>query len=103
MELNEYLAQERGRAAQVARDLRIPPAWLSQMAAGARPVPPPLVPQIERISEHQVRRWALRPTDWHLIWPELVGTDGAPDVPEPTTQPGVLDAPVSQAGALDAV
>lgn len=25
-------------------------------------------------------RWALRPHDWHRIWPELVGADGAPDV-----------------------
>ena len=23
-------------------------------------------------------RWDLFPTDWHLIWPELVGSEGAP-------------------------
>jgi hypothetical protein len=23
---------------------------------------------------------------WHRIWPELIGAEGAPDVPEPTTQ-----------------
>lgn len=29
--------------------------------------------------EHQtVERWHLRPKDWHVIWPELVGTKGAP-------------------------
>lgn len=28
-------------------------------------------------------RWHLRPNDWHLIWPELIGTPGAPTVPEP--------------------
>jgi len=28
-----------------------------------------------------VRRWDLRPYDWHRIWPELIGTEGAPDVP----------------------
>jgi hypothetical protein len=28
-----------------------------------------------------VRRWDLRPDDWHRIWPELIGTDGAPEVP----------------------
>jgi hypothetical protein len=28
-----------------------------------------------------VRRWDLRPDDWHRIWPELVGADGAPQVP----------------------
>ena len=29
-----------------------------------------------------VARWDLRPDDWHRIWPELVGMDGAPPVPE---------------------
>lgn len=29
-------------------------------------------------------RWDLRPKDWHLIWPELVGSLGAPAIP---TQP----------------
>lgn len=27
-----------------------------------------------------VARWEMRPADWHLIWPELVGTEGAPQV-----------------------
>lgn len=32
-----------------------------------------------------VKRWHLRPHDWHRIWPELVGSDGAPIVAkEPT-------------------
>ena len=26
-------------------------------------------------------RWDLRPDDWHRIWPELIGTEGAPEVP----------------------
>lgn len=30
-------------------------------------------------------RWELRPDDWHLIWPELIGIEGAPDVPAPAT------------------
>lgn len=30
-----------------------------------------------------VRRWDLRPDDWHRIWPELIGAEGAPDVPQP--------------------
>lgn len=40
-----------------------------------------------------VPRWELRPDDWHRIWPELIGTEGAPDVPAadaPTTGPGAL-------------
>jgi DNA-binding transcriptional regulator YdaS (Cro superfamily) len=36
---------------------------------------------IEAASAFLVRRWDLRPADWHLIWPELIGADGAPAVP----------------------
>lgn len=27
------------------------------------------------------RRWDLCPDEWHLIWPELIGTPGAPPIP----------------------
>ena len=101
MDLAQYFAEERGRAAKVARLLSVPPAWLSQMAAGDRPVPPPLVPQIERLSGGTVRRWDLRPTDWHRIWPELIGAEGAPDLAEPTIEQAA--EPITQPGALDAV
>lgn len=37
--------------------------------------------EIERATG--VRRWHLRPDDWHRIWPELIGADGAPAVPAP--------------------
>lgn len=30
-----------------------------------------------------VRRWDLRPEDWHRIWPELIETDGAPQLHAP--------------------
>ena len=44
---------------------------------------------IEVATSREVRRWDLRPDDWHRIWPELIGTEGAPDVPaaaEPAAQ-----------------
>ena len=28
------------------------------------------------------RRWDLLPDSWYLIWPELVGVEGAPAVPQ---------------------
>lgn len=37
---------------------------------------------IEVASEGKVRRWDLRPDDWHRIWLELIGTEGAPEVPQ---------------------
>ena len=40
-----------------------------------------LAVELERATAGAVRRWDLRPTDWHRIWPELIGTEGAPAVP----------------------
>ena len=37
--------------------------------------------QIEQATDGAVTRRDLRPADWHLIWPELVGAEGAPPVP----------------------
>ena len=37
---------------------------------------------IERNNDRGVKRWHLRPADWHLIWPELIGAPGAPEVPQ---------------------
>lgn len=46
--------------------------------------------RLETESGQELRRWQLRWADWHRIWPELVGTEGAPSVPAPT-------APLNQA------
>lgn len=40
-----------------------------------------LCTQLEIASGRAVRRWNLRPHDWHRIWPELIGAEGAPVVP----------------------
>lgn len=37
---------------------------------------------IEQITKGAVSRRHLRPDDWHRIWPELIGTDGAPAIPQ---------------------
>jgi len=37
---------------------------------------------IERATGRKVRRWDLRPRDWYLIWPEQIGSRGAPAVPD---------------------
>jgi len=46
---------------------------------GKRRLPVEFCATIER--ESAVRRWDLRPEDWHRIWPELIGAEGAPGVP----------------------
>lgn len=80
MSLSEFLAAERGRCAALAAQLRVAPGYVSQMASGLRPMPPALVPATVRATQGEVREWHLRPDDWHRIWPELIGADGAPPV-----------------------
>ena len=55
---------------------------MSQMVTGDRPVPPVHGAAIEQGTGMAVRRWDLRPDDWHRIWPELIGAEGAPEVLE---------------------
>ena len=40
---------------------------------------------IDELPNSPVRRWDLRPDDWHRIWPELIGKPGAPELTTPTT------------------
>lgn len=48
---------------------------------GGKPLAAATCVQVEQQSGQAVRRWHLRPDDWHLIWPELIGAPGAPAVP----------------------
>ena len=86
MTLTEYLKRERGRTADVAARAGVSVAFLSQIATGARGTPAERGADIERACDFAVRRWDLRPHDWHRIWPELIGTAGAPPIPEPAME-----------------
>lgn len=81
MNMPEYLKAQRGRVSDVARRLGMHPAYVSQIANGRRPVPAERAADFESVSGGQVRRWEMFPADWHRIWPELIGADGAPSVP----------------------
>lgn len=84
MELRAFLDNlPRGGASEFAAKVGKSTVYLHQLAArqGDREASPPLAVVIERESNYQVRRWDLRPNDWHLIWPELIGSKGAPPAP----------------------
>lgn len=83
MHLKAYFQSERGNATALAESLGIPATYLSQMASGDRAITAERAAAIERITSRQVMRWDCRPDDWHRIWPELIGSDGAPAVPVP--------------------
>lgn len=80
----------RGGAAEFAAKVGCSTVYLHQIAArqGGREAGVPLAVVIERASNYQVRRWDLRPADWHLCWPELIRDKDAPPIPtEPEAQP----------------
>lgn len=86
MKLNEYLKRpgslsvtQLREAAGVKSDAQIR-QW-QHGYADRKPSPENCV-AIERATGGQVRRWDLRADDWHRIWPELIGTDGAPAIDE---------------------
>jgi DNA-binding transcriptional regulator YdaS (Cro superfamily) len=64
------LATELGVSSQVLTNWR------------ARGVPIERCAELEEASGKTVRRWELRPDDWHRIWPELIGAEGAPAIAE---------------------
>jgi len=82
MRLLTYTQLQYGRAAALADALGYARPLISQWAHGVRPVPVMAALEIERHTQGAVMRWDLRPNDWHLIWPELTETAGAPPLPE---------------------
>lgn len=81
MNLRDYITQGgRGAGTALARSLGVRPVMVSQWAGGKKPVPLGRCTDIERETGGRVRRWDLRPADWHLIWPELATIPGAPQV-----------------------
>ena len=65
----------RGGVSEFAARIGVSPVYLSQLAVeqDGRVPSPALCVVIERESDRAVRRQGLRPDDWHLIWPELIG------------------------------
>lgn len=83
MDLRTYTdSLPRGGVGDFAGRIGVSGVYLSQLAArqDGREPSPELCVVIERESDRRVRRWDLRPDDWHRIWPELIGADGAPPV-----------------------
>jgi DNA-binding transcriptional regulator YdaS (Cro superfamily) len=77
MELNEYLSEERGRAAALAKAIGAHPPDVScwakdQTDKGWRPIPIHFGAPIELATGRRVTRKEMFPDTWQKIWPELV-------------------------------
>lgn len=87
MQLRSWLSLVRGRVTRLAARMGVAPGRLSQMADCKRPIPEEVWTIIEAETAGEVRRWDLWPTRWHRIWPDLIGTPGAPPVPAANDEP----------------
>lgn len=65
----------------LAEELGIDPLYLYQLLSGRREMEPKAAVRLEQQSGGRLRRWHLRAKTWHLVWPELIGAEGAPAVP----------------------
>lgn len=64
-----------GSQAALARIMGVKPAMVNQLIKGHRPVPIEHCLAIERATNGQVTRQALRPDDFLKIWPDLARVD----------------------------
>lgn len=71
MKLNTYF--KTNMQISFAAALNVTPGMVSHWVSGRRPVNPAQCVLIEQVTEGSVTRKDLRPDDWHLIWPELIG------------------------------
>ena len=78
--------QHFGNQSALAAALGVRQPTVSEWLRGDRPVPIERCTAIEQASSGAVRRWDLRPDDWHRIWPELIGAEGAPEAPTLATE-----------------
>lgn len=75
----DHIIDRLGGTSAVARLCNVKPPSVTDWRKHGVPLARCL--DIERKNAHGIRRWDLRPNDWHLIWPELVHVDGAPPAP----------------------
>lgn len=72
MNLSQYLMQERGRQASLARAIGAHAPDISRWAEGKRPIPVIHAAAIESATGGLVTRQEMFPNDWARIWPELI-------------------------------
>lgn len=71
MNLKEWMSQERGRQAALAKAIGAHAPDLVRWADGDRPIPLQYGAAIEKETGGAVTRKEMFPDDWQRIWPEL--------------------------------
>jgi len=81
----EAAIEAAGGPSRVAKELGVSVQAVCFWRDGKREIPPEHLAILEGLCGGAVRRWHMRPKDWHLIWPELVGMQGAPAIEAATS------------------
>lgn len=66
---------------KLATELHLNEQYLYQCLTGRKDMRTDEAVRVERDSGGKLRRWHLRSNDWWLHWPELIGVEGAPEIP----------------------
>jgi len=70
--------------------------YLYQCLKGLRDMDAEKAMAAETITSGELRRWDLCSKSWHRIWPDLIGTEGAPAVADhPTPTPPNTPTPLA--------
>ena len=64
----------------LAHELGASDQYLYQCLTGRKLMRPEEAVRLEKESDGRLMRWDVRRSDWHRIWPELVGAEGAPRI-----------------------
>ena len=67
------------RRQEISSALGIDEQYAYQISRGIKTASPALARDWNELEPGDAL-WDLRPNDWHRIWPELIGADGAPEV-----------------------
>lgn len=76
----DIISAEERRA--LAEKVGLDEQYLYQCLTGRKDMRPKQAVRVERESGQRLRVWHLRSNDWFEIWPHLIGTEGAPAVPQ---------------------
>ncbi|MBA3590361.1 hypothetical protein [Methylibium sp.] len=76
--MSNGITPERRRELAAAHDSN--DAYLYQCLTGRRDMNPAEAVRLELATNGELRRWHLCQKTWRGIWPDLIGTEGAPAV-----------------------
>lgn len=81
MNLSQYLSQERGRQAALAKAIGAHAPDVCRWSDGTRPIPIEYGAPIEAATDGLVTRQEMFPDKWARIWPELAQLQATPPPP----------------------